>query len=988
MKIKKIARIIVSALLISCMTLPTVACKGCSKETLNNEDDALVVATQELDEMFNPFFATSGYDTSVVGMTQISMLGSNKDGSVAVGDDVPTVIKDYNTIIVDQRTEQEKQETDPEKIKEIPTSRYNTTYNFVLKNGIKFSDGTDLTIEDVLFNLYIYLDPSYTGSSTLYSTDIVGLTAYRTQDPSDNNSETQEVIERAANTHAAERVNSLIAYFSEEGTDATGGVVRRINDSIIKNETTADARKRLKEDLETVRKSFREELYTDWNSVSASWEDYKEDYKTPTELVENSHKPDSVTSYENAGTEWVTEVWQLFLVQHNAGVDVEYDKDDSEVVISINYGDFPTLVANFESNPDPIRQELKNKMTDAEYKSFNEFAELKDYLVYLVFDNKVGGDSYTNSDGEISFPENVKNNIKQILEIWATATTARQIFMSDAISRYFKNQMAGRDGLIVPGAEGITWTDKDSGVTTFKSGTIENGVESNVVNKTYDTPHTVLTVQIKGIDPKAIWNFGFAVTPMAYYSNPDAANDISGDTGYTTAKDGYLAFDPEKGHYGFPFADANYFTTVIKSRLVPMGAGVYKASTARDSKDPIIEKKNGKWVENIEKKGINNGFLSNQTVYYLRNDYFHTTSETGAIPNAKINHFNYKVVPSNRLYEAVSTGDVMFADPAAQTTKVQTIQSDIDAGKPITRIDQLNNGYGYIGINAKYVRDIEVRRAIMYAMDTSLCTNFYGNLAEIIHRPMSKAMKWVYDNAEIPNTPYYSSWVNGKFNDEEAERNIKELVESAGYRKNSSGIYTRTDSKLGTLTLKFTFTIAGGETDHPAYSTISNAADILNKNGFKIKVVTDSQALAKLASGSLAVWAAAWSSPIDPDMYQTYHKDSKATSVLNWGYDEILGLNGVTSKGSEEEIDLINQLSTKIDFARSTTNQVTRALAYQEALDLVMRLAVELPTYQRYNIYVFDNSKIDKSTILMGDDISAFQAPLDKVWLVSFVGNN
>ena len=37
-----------------------------------------------------------------------------------------------------------------------------TEYEFLIKKDIKFSDGTTLTIKDVLFNMYVYLDPAYT----------------------------------------------------------------------------------------------------------------------------------------------------------------------------------------------------------------------------------------------------------------------------------------------------------------------------------------------------------------------------------------------------------------------------------------------------------------------------------------------------------------------------------------------------------------------------------------------------------------------------------------------------------------------------------------------------------------------------------------------------------------------------------------------------------------------------------------------------------
>ena len=96
----------------------------------------VVFSTEPLDGNFNPFFATSATDVNILSLTQISMLGVDADGNVACGQDQPTVVDSY-TITTDSE------------------SKY-TDYSFVIKNGIKFSNGTELTIEDVLFNLYVW----------------------------------------------------------------------------------------------------------------------------------------------------------------------------------------------------------------------------------------------------------------------------------------------------------------------------------------------------------------------------------------------------------------------------------------------------------------------------------------------------------------------------------------------------------------------------------------------------------------------------------------------------------------------------------------------------------------------------------------------------------------------------------------------------------------------------------------------------------------
>ena len=149
---------------------------------------------------------------------------------------------------------------------------------------------------------------------------------------------------------------------------------------------------------------------------------------------------------------------------------------------------------------------------------------------------------------------------------------------------------------------------------------------------------------------------------------------------------------------------------------------------------------------------------------------------------------------------------------------------------------------------------------------------------------------------------------------------------------------------------------------------MNKAATLLNKCGFQITVTTDASALRKLSTGDLAVWAAAWGSTIDPDMYQVYHKDSKATSVLNWGYPAII--NNVGDKYSYE-LSKVTELSELIDKARSVLTHEQRAPMYSKALDIVMELAIELPTYQRNDLFAYNTNVIDVSTF--NENPSAFK---------------
>ena len=144
----------------------------------------------------------------------------------------------------------------------------------------------------------------------------------------------------------------------------------------------------------------------------------------------------------------------------------------------------------------------------------------------------------------------------------------------------------------------------------------------------------------------------------------------------------------------------------------------------------------------------------------------------------------------------------------------------------------------------------------------------------------------------------------------------EQLVQEAGYTKNSEGIYTKNGH-----TLSYTFTIAGDTTDHPAYNSLKRAADILNAHGFDIQVKTDINALSKLANGDLTVWAAAWGAAVDPDMYQVYHIDSTAGSTTNWGYRAIRKNAG---NKYDRELKIVNDLSEIIDWARETLDTEER----------------------------------------------------------------
>ena len=134
------------------------------------EDKTLVVAYSYFSNKFSPFFATTAYDQDVASMVSVSLLGTDREGNV-VQKGIDGEVRAYNGTdytyygIADLTiTENEDGTVD---------------YDFVLKDDVKFSDGSALTIDDVIFSLYVLSDPTYDGSSTFYAQPIEGMAEYR-----------------------------------------------------------------------------------------------------------------------------------------------------------------------------------------------------------------------------------------------------------------------------------------------------------------------------------------------------------------------------------------------------------------------------------------------------------------------------------------------------------------------------------------------------------------------------------------------------------------------------------------------------------------------------------------------------------------------------------------------------------------------------------------------------------------------------------------
>ena len=806
---------------------------GCREKgtAVDNENTRLVLSTSELDGVFNPFYSSSGPDGSVVGMTQIGMLSSDKDGKVAYGANEACVVLDYEAIPVLNADGTTKE----------------TVYRFVLKNNLKFSNGSPLTMKDVLFNLYVYLDPAYYGSATIYSTDIVGLQEYRTQT---RNEKEQESFQAGFDALAADRLIrflELVEIVKEEnkGTSLTDetftvALTEIMNDSVGSDPLYGT----VVDDYNLAKEKFLEELKTDFNSIKGM-----------------EH------------TSWL-------------------DKNGNKVYLTTDVEEFLYLEGYITWNEDEYKYEYQ--LGETQSKNMTEEQAIQ--ALYSDF---------------------VPNKIEQVVSYWRTSSDLLTYFAALEMQKYFE-ELDDK----IENVSGIKYANRTAPVTV-------NGVEYAVptldANGAPTSGNEVLEITINKVDPKAIWNFAFTVAPMYYYSNEEQI----------------AKFDYEK-NFGVEFGSIEFQDSAIKDPAkigVPVGAGAYKATT-----------------RNGDSSNVEAGtFKADNVVYFERNEHF--------MFDVKIKYVNYQVVSTNLMLDSLYAGDVHFVEPACKQENIDDIAAHKADGFTSTAV--MTNGYGYIGINAEKVPNINVRKAIMHAVNTQYAVDYYLGYSHIITRPMTKA-SWAYPE-DAGTSQYYAFDETGKTSED--------LVKAAGYTKNAKGVYTK-----GNDTLKYTFTIAGDTTDHPAYASLKRAAEILNEHGFDIEVKTDINALKKLNNGDLAVWAAAWGAGVDPDMYQVYHMDSTAGSTANWGYRAIKKNAGGKY---DTELSIVKNLSDIIDAARETLDTDKRKEYYSEALDMVMELAVELPTYQRSDLFAYNTNIIDASTLTPADELTPYNGPMSRLWEVS-----
>ena len=151
---------------------------GTTNNTTTNDDTTeetnttpLVVSVEQgLEGKFSPYFYLSNADNKIVSLTQVSLLTIDRVGNPVLNG-IEGETRSYNG-------------TDytyygPADIVVTENEDGTVTYDVTMRDDIVFSDGETANIDDVIFGLYVYLDPTYDGNATMYSLPIKGLKEYR-----------------------------------------------------------------------------------------------------------------------------------------------------------------------------------------------------------------------------------------------------------------------------------------------------------------------------------------------------------------------------------------------------------------------------------------------------------------------------------------------------------------------------------------------------------------------------------------------------------------------------------------------------------------------------------------------------------------------------------------------------------------------------------------------------------------------------------------
>ena len=159
-------------------------------------DTPLVVGYSPFNQKFSPFFSETAYDQDAMAMTQLGLLTSDRTGAIVLKGIEGETIEFNGTPYTYYG---------PADLEITENEDGTVFYDFKLREDLVFSDGEPLTVDDVIFSMYVLCDPTYDGNSSLSAQPIQGMAEYRSG------------VDTLLNLlYNAGRENTDFTYFTEE----------------------------------------------------------------------------------------------------------------------------------------------------------------------------------------------------------------------------------------------------------------------------------------------------------------------------------------------------------------------------------------------------------------------------------------------------------------------------------------------------------------------------------------------------------------------------------------------------------------------------------------------------------------------------------------------------------------------------------------------------------------------------------------------------
>jgi len=516
-------------------------------------------------------------------------------------------------------------------------------------------------------------------------------------------------------------------------------------------------------------------------------------------------------------------------------------------------------------------------------------------------------------------------NAKYFEEILAANTVAGKIDFAGGYQGLSDYESAGSD-FVANAKELFTASYANLGSVPDIDGLVKG--TKTVDGVEHETVKIVLTEQ----NPKAILSLGVTVAPQHYYT-----------AGYTYPTGAIV-------NYGVHFDTDLYMAHLETFNGSPMGAGPYN------------------FVSVDEGDG---------TVYFERNENFDSMGGVN-VYNANIKNVALKIVSSGAEYSALEAGDVHYATVSATAD----VMEDIALTDNLVAVLVDNLGYGYICVNPQVYDNINERIALTTVFDLARVLDYYPNgLADIIYRSQSQ-VSWAYPEGATAIYAY-----------DETLASAISYFTAAGMTF-TDGVVTDFGGLKGSESDPIVFSLPSDASAHPAGGIFIKAQTLLAEIGITANIVSDPSLIANIKKGPVGVYALAWQSSQDPDMYQVYHYLSQAESVISngivWLYEngdndalgtiDVVKLDGTTVEMNQKEA--LAYLAELIEEGTKYMLPQERAPIYAKALEVLAQLNIEVPTYQRKNLFVYDGSIVAQTSL--STSVTPYWGPMAEIWKVSF----